>query len=122
MKINHHASPSRLPLINSSNGAGFEGRTVFVGKKKTRFVSSGKEGPEKGQQRWKAFVDWVQLRCPGLLLWLDFEQLDSVGKLEKSVRESATFVVFLSKGYFASKNCKIPPAPPLPTHTQYCCS
>ena len=39
-------------------------------------------------------------------LWLDVEQLDDVGKLEQSVRESATFVIFLSKWYFASKNCR----------------
>ena len=52
-------------------------------------------------------------------IWLDVEQLDDVGKLEESVRESACFCLFLSKGYFASKNCALPRpsllhTPPLP--------
>jgi len=44
---------------------------------------------------------------PTVKLWLDVEQLDDVGKLEESVRESAVFCIYLSKGYFASKNCTL---------------
>ena len=32
--------------------------------------------------------------------------MDDVGKLEACVKESATFMIFLSKWYFASKNCQ----------------
>ena len=32
--------------------------------------------------------------------------LDDVSKLEESVQDSAAVIVFLSKGYFRSKNCR----------------
>ena len=62
-----------------------------------------------GQDQTHALVRQLQLLCPSMRLWLDVEQLDDVGKLEQSVRESATFCIFLSKWYFASKNCALTP-------------
>jgi hypothetical protein len=34
------------------------------------------------------------------------DNLDDVGKLEEAVASAANFIIFLSKGYFASKNCR----------------
>ena len=59
-----------------------------------------------GQDQTHALVRQLQLLVPTMQLWLDVEQLQDMGNLEGSVRESATFVVFLSKGFFSSKNCR----------------
>ena len=59
-----------------------------------------------GQDQTHTLVRQLQLLAPTIRLWLDVEQLQDVGRLEQSVRESATFVIFLSKGFFASKNCR----------------
>jgi hypothetical protein len=89
-----------------------------------------------GQDQTHTLVRQLQLLCPSMRLWLDVEQLDDVGKLEESVRQSAIFCIFLSKarprvprplsfttssrlapsssharllplqGYFASPNCR----------------
>ena len=48
----------------------------------------------------------MKLLMPAIRIWLDVDELDDVGKLEESVKSSATFIVFLSKGYFKSKNCR----------------
>ena len=43
---------------------------------------------------------------PGVRIWLDVDCLDDVGKLEESVEASTCLCIFLSKGYFASANCR----------------
>ena len=50
----------------------------------------------------------LQLLLPGVKIWLDVDCLDDVGKLEESVQESLTAIIFCSRGYFASKNCASP--------------
>ena len=39
-------------------------------------------------------------------MWLDVDNLQEVGKLEQYVLESATILVLLSRGYFASTCCR----------------
>lgn len=51
-------------------------------------------------------VRQLQLLLPGIRIWLDVDNLDDVGKLEEAVQESVVFIVFLSKGYFRSANCR----------------
>ena len=48
----------------------------------------------------------LQLLLPGIRIWLDVVNLQDVTKLEESVGDSAVFAIFLSKGYFASRNCR----------------
>ena len=48
----------------------------------------------------------LKLLLPSIRIWLDVDNLDDVGKLEASVNLSATFITFLSKGYFKSFNCR----------------
>ena len=50
-------------------------------------------------------VRQLQLLLPGVRIWLDVDCLDDVGMLEESVQRSLTAIIFLSRGYFASKNC-----------------
>jgi hypothetical protein len=59
-----------------------------------------------GQDQTHAVVRHLQLLMPTVKVWLDVEQLDDVGRLEENVRESAICCIFLSKGFFASKNCR----------------
>jgi len=46
------------------------------------------------------------LLLPGIQIWLDVDNLDDVGRLEESVADAATFIIFLSAGYFESFNCR----------------
>jgi hypothetical protein len=36
----------------------------------------------------------------------DVDRLDDISKLEQSVNQSATVLIFLSRHYFASANCR----------------
>ena len=56
----------------------------------------------------------LQLLLPGIRIWLDMVNLQDVTKLEESVGDSAVVVVFLSKGYFASGNCRQQAQPLMP--------
>ena len=59
-----------------------------------------------GQDQTHTVVRQLQLLLPGVRIWLDVDNLDDVGKLEESVADSATFIIFLSSGYFRSWNCR----------------
>jgi nucleoside-triphosphatase THEP1 len=48
----------------------------------------------------------MQLLLPGLRIWLDVDSLDDIGQLETAVTDAAVIVVFLSRGYFSSRNCR----------------
>ena len=52
----------------------------------------------------------LQLLLPGIRIWLDVVNLEDISKLELSVGDSAVVVIFLSKGYFASRNCRQRPS------------
>ena len=43
---------------------------------------------------------------PGVLIWLDVVNLEDISKLEEYVDGSAVVLIFLSRGYFESKNCR----------------
>jgi hypothetical protein len=53
-----------------------------------------------------AVVRKLQLLLPGIKIWLDVDYLNDLGKLEESVADCAVFLIFLSKGYFRSANCR----------------
>ena len=59
----------------------------------------------------------LQLLLPGIRIWLDVVNLQDVTKLEESVGDSAVVVIFLSKGYFASGNCRQQAPPRSSSHT-----
>ena len=59
-----------------------------------------------GQDQTHTVARQLQLLMPDAKIWLDVDNLDDVGKLEQSVRDSAVFIIFLSKGYFNSANCR----------------
>jgi len=59
-----------------------------------------------GQDQTHAIVRQMQLLLPGVKVWLDVDNLDDVGKLEESVADAMTFIIFLSAGYFKSFNCR----------------
>jgi len=59
-----------------------------------------------GQDQTHAIVRQLQLKMPMIKVWLDVDHLNDLGNLEDSVGVSVAFVVFLSKGYFRSKNCR----------------
>lgn len=51
-------------------------------------------------------VRQLQLVLPGVRIWLDVVNLEDISKLEEAVDDAAVIVVFLSKNYFASANCR----------------
>ena len=59
-----------------------------------------------GQDQTHTVVRQLQLLLPGVRIWLDVDNLEDVGKLEESVADANTFLVFLSAGYFKSFNCR----------------
>merc|ERR1719197_1738328 len=59
-----------------------------------------------GQDQTHTVVRRLQLLLPGVRIWLDVDNLEDVGRLEESVRDATTFLVFLSAGYFKSFNCR----------------
>ncbi|EOD07169.1 hypothetical protein EMIHUDRAFT_97003 [Emiliania huxleyi CCMP1516] len=59
-----------------------------------------------GQDQTHTVVRRLQLLLPGVRIWLDVDNLEDVGKLEESVADANTFLVFLSAGYFKSFNCR----------------
>ena len=59
-----------------------------------------------GQDQTHTVVRRLQLLLPGVRIWLDVDNLEDLGKLEESVADAMTFLVFLSAGYFKSFNCR----------------
>ena len=59
-----------------------------------------------GQDATHVVVRQLQKLMPGVKIWLDVDCLTDIGNLEQSVSQSAVFMVFLSRGYFKSKNCR----------------
>ena len=46
----------------------------------------------------------ITMLLPSVKIFLDVDDLDNIKKLEKYVGQSALIMLFLSKGYFESKN------------------
>ena len=59
-----------------------------------------------GQDQTHTLVRQLQLMLPGIRIWLDVVNLDDIGKLEEAVADAAVVLIFLSSGYFASRNCR----------------
>jgi len=59
-----------------------------------------------GQNQTHTLVRQIQRLLPSMNIWLDVDSMETVGDLEDSVTKSSTFILFLSKGYFKSQNCK----------------
>jgi len=60
-----------------------------------------------GQAKSHAIVRKMQLIMPGVRIWLDVDDNESYGgNLEQAVSDSKVFIVFISKDYFASMNCR----------------
>jgi hypothetical protein len=60
-----------------------------------------------GKAKSHAIVRKMQLVMPSVRIWLDVDNIEGYGgDLEQAVAESVVFFVFVSKGYFASKNCQ----------------
>ena len=60
------------------------------------------------QDQTHALVRSLQLLVPGILIWLDVDQLEDVGKLDEAVEMSMAFIIFLSKGYFTCAASCVP--------------
>ena len=45
------------------------------------------------------------LLVPDCLIFLDVDDLDDISKLERYIAQTADIMIFLSRGYFQSKNC-----------------
>lgn len=61
---------------------------------------------ETGQATTHTIVRKMQLLLPGLKIWLDVDALHDISLLEESVEKSAVFILFYSRKYFQSKNCR----------------
>ena len=47
----------------------------------------------------------IQHLLPAVSVFLDVDDLEEIGKLESYIDGSASVLIFLSTGYFASRNC-----------------
>jgi hypothetical protein len=59
-----------------------------------------------GQAKTHAVVRKIQWLLPEIKIWLDTDELKNIGNLEESVAECAIFILYYSKGYFRSTNCR----------------
>ena len=58
-----------------------------------------------GQDQVATIKRQLQLLLPGVAIFLDVDDLEDIGNLERYVDETQCILVFLSKGYFFSTNC-----------------
>ena len=58
-----------------------------------------------GQDQVAVIKRQLQRLMPGCIIFLDVDDLEEIGKLESYIDASASVLIFLSKGYFASRNC-----------------
>ena len=59
-----------------------------------------------GQDQMATVKRELQLLLHGVRVFLDVDDLEEIGQLENYVRQSQSMLLFLSKGYFFSANCK----------------
>ena len=58
-----------------------------------------------GQDQCATIKRQLCLLMPGVSIFLDVDDLESIDKLEDYVDATAVIMIFVSKGYFGSKNC-----------------
>jgi hypothetical protein len=58
-----------------------------------------------GQDQCANIKRQLCLLLPGVSVFLDVDDLEDIGALETYVEQSANIMIFVSKGYFKSKNC-----------------
>ena len=58
-----------------------------------------------GQDQCATIKRQLCLLLPGVSIFLDVDDLKDIGALEKYVNQTAVMMIFVSKGYFKSKNC-----------------
>ena len=58
-----------------------------------------------GQDQCAIIKRQLQLLMPGVVIFLDVDDLQDIGDLESYVRASGVMLFFLSKSYFSSRNC-----------------
>merc|ERR1719424_311361 len=58
-----------------------------------------------GQDQCAIIKRQLQLLLPGVIVFLDVDDLEDIGDLEGYVRATGVMLFFLSKKYFGSRNC-----------------
>ena len=58
-----------------------------------------------GQDQMAVMKRSLQRLLPGSAIFLDVDDLEDIGDLESYVKRSSRVLIFLSKGYFQSRNC-----------------
>lgn len=58
-----------------------------------------------GQDQAAIIKRQLQLLMPGISVFLDVDDLADISELETYVDQTALMLFFMSRGYFASKNC-----------------
>ena len=58
-----------------------------------------------GQDQCATIKRQLNLLMPGVKIFLDVDDLRNIGALEEYIESSAVVMIFVSKGYFTSKNC-----------------
>jgi hypothetical protein len=59
-----------------------------------------------GQDATHTIARKMQLLLPALRIWLDVDHLQNISKLDEEVAKAAVVIIFASKGYFKSTNCR----------------
>jgi hypothetical protein len=59
-----------------------------------------------GQDTAHVIVRRVQTLLPTIRVWLDVDCIEDVSSLAESVAQSSSMALLLTRGYFASKNCR----------------
>lgn len=69
--------------------------------------------PDCASDRWATGQDQThqikrscQVMLPSARIFLDVDDLQSIDELETYVEDSACVLLFLSRGYFTSRNCQ----------------
>ena len=71
---------------------------------KYHFFLSHKQANAQGQVM--ALYKTLQAEFPGMKVWHDMEQLPTDEEMQKGIRESACFLMYMSKGYMERPACQ----------------
>ena len=58
-----------------------------------------------GQDQCATIKRQLSLLLTGVSVFLDVDDLEDIGALEEYIEKTAVIMIFVSKGYFKSKNC-----------------
>ena len=91
-----------LPRVMHRSGQTAELRRLDASKRHHIFLS---HCWSSAQDQMRVIKQLLKEVLPGVRVFLDVDDLDNIARLEEEIRASLSVLIFVSRGYFESKNC-----------------